>query len=239
MENESQPLICGFEETATRRAYVARPAHREPRGVVAVVMELFGLNDHIQAVTRDVATLGYVAVAPDFQNGKTFEYADLQGARGGLAGLNDDIVLRDLDAAWDHGVRVHSAPGALAALGFCMGGRMAYLAACARPIRAAVSYYGGGIAVDARPWGPFPLERTSEMTGGVLLHFGRHDPFIPPDRIAAIESVLLKDGKDHLIAVYPDAGHGFHCPDRADFNAVASVQSWAVTAAFLHGRMSR
>jgi carboxymethylenebutenolidase len=233
-----RPVTAEFVQTATRRAYVARPTDLEPRGVVVVAMEIFGINDHIRAVTEDVAALGYVAVAPDFLNGQIFDYADLAGARGALAGLTHDGMLADLDAAWDHGVRVVGAPAALGALGFCMGGRLAYLAACARPIRAAVAYYGGGIAVDARSFGPPPVGRTAEMTGAVLLHFGGRDTYIPMDRVAAIETALREAGKDHTVAVYPRAGHGFHCPDRADFDAVSSVQAWAVTAAFLAGRMA-
>lgn len=231
------PVVDEFTRTRTRRAYMARPRDVEPRGVVTVIMEIFGLNEHIQAVTRDVAALGYVALAPDFLDGRTFDYADLSGARAALAGLTDEGMLADLDAAWEHGVQT-GAPAALGALGFCMGGRLAYLAACARPIKAAVAYYGGGIAVDARAFGPPPVTRTAEMRGGVLLHFGGRDPFIPPDRVATIQTALLGAGKDHVVAVHGRVGHGFHCPDRGDFDVVASVQAWGLTAAFLNGRLA-
>lgn len=234
----TRPAIqAAFEDLPTGRAYVARPQDTEPRGAVCVLMEIFGLNEHIQAVTRDVAALGYVAVAPDFQAGRTFAYDDLAGARAGLAGLTDELGLERVDAALDHAVRRHGAPAAAGVLGFCAGGRLAYLAACARPLRAAVCYYGGGIAIDARPWGKNPVERTAEISGGVLLHFGARDPFIPADRIAAISSALLAAEVDHTVCVYPGVGHGFHCSDRADFDATASVRAWAVTAAFLAGRL--
>lgn len=229
---------AAFENTATRRAFVARPTDREPRGVVAVIMEIFGINAHIQAVTRDVAALGYVAVAPDFLEGRTFDYTDLTGARAALAGLTDAGMLDDLDSAWAHGVKAHGAPAALGALGFCMGGRLAYLAACARPLRAAVAYYGGGIAIDARSFGPPPVARTADIRGSVLLHFGGRDPFIPPDRVAAIQDALRTAGTDHVVGVYPRAGHGFHCPDRPDFDAETSVRAWSLTAAFLAGRLA-
>lgn len=225
-------------QTEAGRAYAAWPGGAEPRGVVAVVMEIFGVNDHIQAVTRDVAALGYVALAPDFLEGRTFAYTDLNDARAALAGQTDESMLSHLDAAWSHGVNALGGPGALAVMGFCMGGRLAYHAACARPLRAAVCYYGGGIAVDARPFGPPPVLRTGEISGGVLLHFGGHDPFIPLDRVAVIEEALREQARDHVVALYPRAGHGFHCPDRADFDAVSSVQAWGLTAAFLAGRMA-
>ncbi|MCK6573584.1 dienelactone hydrolase family protein [Myxococcota bacterium] len=231
-------VTAAFENTRTRRAYVARPTDREPRGVVAVAMEIFGVNAHIEAVTRDVAALGYVAVAPDFLDGRIFDYGDLTGARAAFAGQTDETMLADLDAALAHGVAVHGAPDARAVLGFCMGGRLAYRAACARSLRAAVCYYGGGIAVDPRPFGPPPVERTADITGGVLLHFGARDPFIPLDRVGLIADALRAAGRDHALALYPDVGHGFHCPDRADFDAVASVRAWAMTAAFLAGRMA-
>ncbi len=230
-------VLAAFETTGTRPVYVARPADREPRGVVAVLMEIFGVNDHIQAVTRDVAALGYVAVAVDFLGGRTFDYSDLAGARAAFAGQTDETMLADVDAALAYGVRAHAAPDARAVLGFCMGGRLAYRVACERPVRAAVCYYGGGIAVDARPFGPPPVERTASLSGGVLLHFGARDPFIPLDRVAVITDALRAAERDHAVALYPGVGHGFHCPDRADFDAVASVRAWGLTAAFLAGRM--
>jgi carboxymethylenebutenolidase len=201
-------------------------------------MEIFGLNAHIQAVTRDVAALGYVAVAVDFLDGRVFDYGDLAGARAAFAGQTDETMLADVDAAWAHGATAHAAPDARAVLGFCMGGRLAYRAACDRPVRAAVCYYGGGIAVDARPFGPPPVERTAGISGGVLLHFGARDPFIPMDRVQYIADTLRQEARDHALALYPGVGHGFHCPDRADFDAVASVRAWGLTAAFLAGRMA-
>jgi dienelactone hydrolase len=58
------------------------------------------------------------------------------------------------------------------------------------------------------------------------------------DRVQYIADTLRQEARDHALALYPGVGHGFHCPDRADFDAVASVRAWGLTAAFLAGRMA-
>lgn len=102
-------------------------------------------------------------------------------------------------------------------MGFCWGGTVAYLADTRLGLPA-VSYYGGRTV-------PF-LDETPRAP--LLLHFGRHDPIIPPDdverhreRLAAAE-----------LHIY-DAGHGFNCDRRPDYDAAAADLAWSRTVRFL------
>src|SRR5690349_10888306 len=173
-------------------AYLARAAASGPSPAVLVIQEAFGLNDHIKDVTRRVAGEGYVALAPDLfyrgGKGRTAGYDQLPKALELMGSLPDDGIVADVASAIAHlerdpGVR----RGRIGITGFCMGGRVGYLAACALPdkIAAAVPYYGGGI----------PIERTATLRAPVLAFFGDADPFIPMDQVDKLRSEAARLGK--------------------------------------------
>src|SRR5262249_49747523 len=108
--------------------------------------------------------------------------------------------------------------------GFCMGGRVSYLAACALPakIKAAVPFYGGGI----------PIDRTATLEAPVLAFFGDEDPFIPLDQVRALETKAQQLGKQVTVHVYAKAPHGFFCDERDSYRPDAAADSWKRMTAF-------
>src|SRR5438034_11835314 len=99
-------------------------------------------------------------------------------------------------------------------MGFCMGGTIAFLAACKlNGLSAAVCYYGGQIAKNADEKPKVPM----------LMHFGEKDASIP---MSDVETVKTKRGGDSEIHVYPDAQHGFHCDERGSFNEPSAKLAW-------------
>lgn len=102
--------------------------------------------------------------------------------------------------------------------GFCFGGTVAWRAASAAPIHAAVGYYGGGIHA----------QRESRPRVLVMLHFGDKDPWIPIEQIRGV----VKQYPDIPIHIYP-ADHGFHCDARGSYDAEAAKLAYARTHAFL------
>lgn len=211
-------------------AHLARPQSREPRAAVIVVQEAFGLNEHIKDVAGRLADAGWVALAPDLYHrggpGRTAAYSDLQSAIGMMSELDDGAIVEDVDAAiaW-----LHSQPyvrgDRIGITGFCMGGRVSYLAACALPaeVQAAVPFYGGGI----------PVERTATLACPVLAFFGDQDPFIPMEQVRALEAEAARLGKSVEVVVYPGAPHGFFCNERDSFRADAAADAWQRLTAFL------
>ncbi len=203
-------------------AYQARPAGA-PRGALVVVQEIFGVNHHIRNVTDRFAADGYLALAPalfdrvepGFETGYAPE--DVDRGRAVRQKLGFDVMVMDVRAAVTElrktGLRV-------GVVGYCMGGTMAWLAATRIDgVAAAVGYYGGGIADTAaeRPRCP------------VMLHFGETDAAIPPDhweRIRAANPGLP-------LHVYPAAGHGFSCDERASFHEASHRLARERTIAFL------
>jgi carboxymethylenebutenolidase len=210
-------------------AYVARPAAAGPSPAVLVIQEAFGLNDHIKDVTRRVAGEGYVALAPDLfyrgGKGRTAGYDQLPKALELMGSLKDDEIVADVASAIAHLEKDATVRrGRLGITGFCMGGRVSYLAACALPekITAAVPFYGGGI----------PIDRTPTLRAPVLAFFGDADPFIPLDQVEKLRIEAERLGKTVEVVVYPGAPHGFFCNERDSYRPDAARDAWERTKTF-------
>ena len=115
--------------------------------------------------------------------------------------------------------------------GFCMGGRVSYLAACELPdkIRAAVPFYGGGI----------PIEKTPKLKAPVLAFFGEKDDFIPLAFVEQLRNEAAKQKKQVEIVVYPGAGHGFFCNERSSYDPAAAADSWERLKKFFATHLGR
>ena len=198
---------------------VAPAARTEPRGTVVVLQEIFGVNPHIQHMSRRLADAGYTAAAPALfdrrQKNVSLAYDAAGIARGKelIAGIEMETALRDVAAA----VARYQKSGPVAVLGFCWGGSLAWLAAARLPVAGAVAYYGGqiGAFIDSAPRRP------------MLTHFGANDASIPP-------SVPAEVGQRYGMVtnhVYP-AGHGFNCDERATFDAACAATAWRRSLGF-------
>jgi carboxymethylenebutenolidase len=223
----------------TMPLHVARPKGASGKlPAIVVVQEAFGLNDNIKEIAGRIAAEGYQTMAPNFyyrEGGKVVGYGELQDAIGLMVRWTDAQIVADVRAAvaaleGDAGVRADR----IGITGFCMGGRVSYLAACEVPaIRAAVPFYGGGIA--GQQFGPGsspPVALTSKMRAAIQLHFGEKDAFIPLTAVEEIRKTLEREKKEFEIHVYKGAGHGFFCRERADYNEEAAKLAWERTQAW-------
>jgi len=221
-------------------AHVARPKGASGKlPAVIVVQEAFGLNENIKEIAGRIAAEGYQAVAPNFyyrEGGKAVGYGELQEAIGLMGRWTDAQIVSDVRATVaalesDPGVRADR----IGITGFCMGGRVSYLAACEIPtIRAAVPFYGGGIAGQQfTPGAAAPVTLTAKMRAAIQLHFGENDAYIPLAAVEEIRQALQREKKDFEIHVYKGAGHGFFCRERADYNEEAAKLAWERMKGFL------
>jgi carboxymethylenebutenolidase len=212
----------------------------QPRGpgkfpAVIVIMEAFGLNDHIKDVTERVAAEGYVAIAPDLyyrESPNVVGYDQLQEAIGLMQRLDAEKVVVDLQSVITH-LKTQTFVNAdrLGITGFCMGGTIAFMAACRFPtdIKAAVPFYGGSIADDSPT---APLNAAGNLQAPVLCFFGEQDPYIPLAQVRKIEATLHALGKLHEVKVYADADHGFFCDERTSYHPEAAQDAWEHTKAW-------
>jgi len=221
-------------EGKTMGRYLARPADDAAHPGVIVFMEIFGVNSHIREVTERIAREGYVALAPDFfhRTGPGVEYGyDQQGMNAGIklyTQLKADEIVDDARAALSFLKRQNYVKGdKLGAIGFCVGGHITYLTAAETEIKAAASFYGGGIAKEQGFGGaPSTVGRSGKISGRILCLFGDKDASIPMPEVDAIRVALEKNKTRHEVVVYPGAEHGFFCDQRATYSKAAADDAW-------------
>lgn len=209
--------------------YLALPKRSNGPAVI-IIQEIFGVNAHIRAVADQYAADGYVALAPDvFWRTRprvelAYEGADSDTGIELLQKTDVNLAVADIGAAADLLRARPEVEGRVAAIGYCFGGRLAYLAAAAGFVDAAVAYYGGGIQTQ--------LDRAAQVTQPILFHYAGHDHGIPPEAVAQVKDAFA--GRDNArFEWYPDAEHGFNCTDRASYNQRAAALAHGRTLAFL------
>jgi carboxymethylenebutenolidase len=204
-----------------------------PNGAaVIVIQEAFGVNDHIEDVTRRFGSEGFRAVAPHIfhrAGGGTAPYDDFAKVLPLFEGLSDDALLVDVDAAILHLNKAGYADEAIGIVGFCMGGRVTFLVAAERALGAAVSFYGGGLVTARFPQFPPLIDRAASLKTPWLGLFGDLDTSIPAEDVEAIKKALTDASVATEVVRYPDAEHGFHCDQRPSYNAEASKDAWSRT----------
>jgi carboxymethylenebutenolidase len=208
-------------------AYVARPAEPGDHPGVVVAFEMFGLTSYIREVTDRVASLGYVAVAPDFYHradpGVELK-ADEDGRRRGfelLDTLTRDGALADVEAAM-----TYTASDKVAMIGCSAGGHIAYLAAAELGLTATAVFYGGWLTGTELPISrPEPtLSLTPAITGKLLYVVGDADHAVPAEHVDLIAAALA--GSRHELVVYPDTPHGFFCHQRDSYREGPAEDAW-------------
>jgi carboxymethylenebutenolidase len=218
----------------TMFAHVARPAAPVANGPgMLVFQEAFGVNDHIRDIARRLADIGFTAIAPELYHrtgtGVELKYGDMDAVKPHSAGVTVDGLAADATAAYNW-LRsdAKAAPERIASIGFCMGGRVSYVANAHLPLAAAISFYGGRIN-DL-------LQLVEKEHGPILMFWGGLDKNIPPEQRRAVEDALTAGNKPQEQVVFSFAEHGFFCDARASYNADAARQAWALSLEFLRTR---
>lgn len=195
-------------DRSTMRVYTGVPAAGGAAAGIVVIQHGPGVDRFIEDRVDDLARHGYAAAAPDLYHRQSADGADMMTRMGRL---RDNEIIADADATIAHLRRLPDARIAdLAVLGFCMGGRVTYMLAGARPSawRAAGVFYGGNIM---KPWGdgPAPFDLTGAIACPMIGFFGLEDTNPSPADVDAIDSEMSKHGKTHEFHRYAGAGHAF------------------------------
>jgi carboxymethylenebutenolidase len=210
----------------TTDGYLVDPATAGgPKGVI-VLQEWWGLNDHIKDVAERFARAGFTALAPDLYHGTVAKSPDEAGKL--LMALNIAQAETDLRGAIGHLRGLTGRP--VGVVGFCMGGTLAFFAACANgaDVAACVIYYGGHPKVE------FDYDR---LAAPVLGHWAERDDAANANA-ARIESALKQRGKSYEFHRYPGTKHAFFNDRRPEvYDAKAAQQSWDRTLAFFNAHL--
>jgi carboxymethylenebutenolidase len=188
-------------------AYVAESAS-PGRGAIVLIQEVFGVNSHIRSVADSYAAQGFHVIAPALfdrvQRNLELDYKPTDAKQGmtAIAQIGLETALKDVAASIGH-ARSQWPGLKVGVLGFCLGGSLGWLAGTRLDPAAVVCYYGGQISKHA----------TEAPRCPVMMHFGAKDPHIGPEQIETIR----KAHPEVPLFVY-DAGHGFNCDQRKDFD---------------------
>ncbi|MGB6625674.1 MAG: dienelactone hydrolase family protein [Candidatus Acidiferrales bacterium] len=234
---KTESIMLKVSDGTSMQAFIAHAESGTKLPGILVFQEAFGVNAHIRDVTRRIAKQGFVAIAPELFHrtalpGFEGSYSDFQSVMPHVMGLKDAQLEADIRAAHEALTR-HSRvdPERTACIGFCMGGRVSFLADLILPVRAAISFYGGGIAKNER--GPGLLERAGEIRAPILLFWGGLDKHIGPEQRQAVGDALRNARKTFASMEFADADHGFCCDARPSYNEMAAEHAWVLSMAFL------
>ena len=193
-------------------AYVARPDSDKAPAVV-VLQEIFGVNAAMREITEGLAGQGYLAICPDLfwriQPGIDITDAQMDKAFEYMGKFDADMGVKDIQATIDHIRQDGQCTGKVGAVGFCLGGRLAFLTALRTDAEGAVSYYGVGLEKL--------VDQADSLSCPVMLHIAEEDGFVSKDAQAQIKSAL--DGNPKVqIHSYPGRDHAFARPGGAHYD---------------------
>lgn len=222
--------MIAMPEGGEMSAYLALPESGHGPGLL-VLMEIFGVGTYIRRAAERLAELGYVAMAPDLyrrtQPGLELEHDEqgLEAAMAAMGKLDFPGAVQDSLVALDHLRSLPEVDGSVGAVGFCLGGSLAYLTAAQGEPAVAVCYYGSAI--------PEALELGDQIECPVLFHWGAQDGYIPVEQAEQV-SAAAADRPNWESHIQPDGGHAFDNHDSEMFyRPQAADRAWGLTTEFL------
>jgi carboxymethylenebutenolidase len=214
----TQTVALAHDGSRTFDAYLARPERGQAPSIM-IFTEMFGIGQHNRDMAEDYARRGFNALIPNlfwrsaFPGELAFEGPDRDAAWARLAALDVDAAGGDIGAAVQWLRAQPFSNGKVFALGFCAGGRMAFVAAARAGVDAAVSFYGMGIAKHDAEF--------AHVNCPVQLHYGLKDPHIPRPEIDTVTHAA-RQRPNIDIFLYDEAGHSFFNPIRPGYHAASA-----------------
>jgi carboxymethylenebutenolidase len=215
-------------------AYLAIP-DRTPAGAIIAIMEIWGVNDTMRHHAHEFAEAGFVCLVPDlfWRQEPGVELSDgdpanVQKAFDLYYEFDYDLGVRDMEDTWHYLAARPECNGKVGAVGYCLGGKLAYLMATRSDVDCSVGYYGVGIQ-DL-------LGEAKNIRKPFALHMAEKDQYVPP---AARETIVraLKDNPRVTLYSYPGVDHAFARTGGAHYDASAANLANSRTSEFLRAHL--
>ncbi|MFZ0314275.1 MAG: dienelactone hydrolase family protein [Candidatus Korobacteraceae bacterium] len=223
---QSNYVELAVADGSTMRAWYTRPVKQAGHAGLMLFQEAFGVNAHIRSVADRFAEVGYVVIAPELYHRSAPEFeGKYEDTAAGIAlarQLKPEELEQDVRATYDF-LR-QTAEDQIACVGYCMGGRVSFVANVTVPVKAAVSYYGGGLA-DM-------IGRASDCTGPMLFFWGEQDQHIPAEQRQKVVEGMRESKHQSVQVTFSDAGHAFFNDQRPSYNPAAAKLAWDMTLSF-------
>ncbi|WP_262692399.1 dienelactone hydrolase family protein [Kordiimonas aestuarii] len=221
--------IKATDDSGSFKAYVATPDNGKGPVVIAL-QEIFGVNEGMRQICDDLARDGYIAICPDLFwrmkpgvdiSDKTKEEWD--EAFYYFQNFNHVKGMQDIAATVEVARNIKGGSGKVGAVGYCLGGLLAFKTSAETDVDAAVCYYGVGI--DTK------LDDKNKITTPLLMHIAEEDGFVDKDAQARIRDGLSDNGNITMHS-YAGVDHAFARPDGVNWNGEAATLANTRTATF-------
>ena len=226
-----------FDSNGTNiAAYTSRPAQAPGKlPIIIVASEIFGVHEYIADVTRRLAKVGYLAIAPEFftRAGEPTELGTVAEIMSKIvAKTPDQQILGDIEAALKWAAANNGDLSRVGMTGFCWGGRITWLA-CQKlsVMRAGVAWYGRLAGDKSENFPEHPLELAAQTRAPVLGLYGGQDTGIPLSDVEKMKLALTglnatAAAKSSTFVIYPDAPHAFHADYRQTYQEGPAKDGW-------------
>lgn len=204
----------------TFSAYLKTPASTPAPGLI-IIQEIFGVNEVMRNIADEYAEAGYIAIVPDLfwrqEPGIELSHKsedDWKKAFELYQGFDENKGVDDLIATMKTLKKLPECTGKVGSVGFCLGGKLAYLMATRSQAECNVSYYGVGIEKN--------LDEAANIEHPLILHIAEQDEYVPPE----IQSQLRVELANYpLITIhsYPNANHGFARMEGQNYASEAAI----------------
>lgn len=217
------------------QVYTSMPDGNGKYPAVIVFQEAFGVNGHIRSVADRIAKEGYIVIAPELFHrtapaGFEGSYTDFNALMPHFQGITFEGLAADAKACYEW---LQQQPNVITSkigcIGFCLGGRVSFVANATLPLSAAISYYGGSTAPLA--------DKAKDLHGPHLFFWGGLDKHITQEQIDTVINAVKAANKPYTNVVISYADHAFNCDERPNYNKQAASEAWAMSLAFLKNNL--
>jgi carboxymethylenebutenolidase len=218
--------------------YLARPLAPGPVGGVVVIHHMPGYDEATKEIARKFAAHGYDALLPNLYSREAPGASpdDAAAAARAAGGVPDDRLVGDVQGAATLLRSLSNANGKVGVIGYCSGGRQAFLSACRLELQAAVDCYGAVVVGEPPEGAPLKVKPVVDLAPNLscplLGLFGAEDQYPSPEQVAELDRALEAAGKAHELHSFEGAGHAFFATDRPSYRPEAAREGWKLVWSF-------
>jgi carboxymethylenebutenolidase len=221
------------------QGFLARPLDVARHSSMVVIHHMPGYDEATKEIAFRFARHGYAALMPNLYwreapGSAPDEAAAIARAQGGVP---DERLLGDVEGARQWLLSLPNTNGKVGVIGYCSGGRQAFLAGCSLPFDAVIDCYGAFVVNQPPEGSPLKvkpvIDRAEGLTAPVLGLFGKEDRFPSPEEVARLDEELSRLGKRHVFHSYEGAGHAFFNTASTSYRPEAAQDGWRRIFEFL------
>ena len=229
-------ITLSVKDANEMNAYVSMPQGNGPFPAVMVFQEAYGVNHHIRNVTDRIASEGYIAIAPELFHrtapaGFESPYDNFSAVLPHFQALTTEGLINDVKAVYDWLLMQDNVlKEKIGCIGFCLGGRVSFIANSSVKLAAAVSFYGGGMHTLT--------DRVAAVSAPQLMFWGGKDQHIKPEHVQEVVDAFQKEQKDYINVIISYADHAFFCDERPAYHPQTAREAWGMTKEFLKNKLA-